>query len=184
MCHIHSIRSIHYQYTLAIHPVNNTSIPPTLSHPSSPPLIPSPHPLPLSSPPLSHRPSGVLGVPRGSPVPGLRGVHPLHLPNRHLPHASGHHLMCALLHRYCWCCCCGVVVLLPAAAIVAYTPTSHPISTSSPPSPHRSLPPTAGTFALEAGAPDISYCLPCPPGRVCGLQGSNLLASTLHIPPS
>ena len=30
---------------------------------------------------------------------------------------------------------------------------------------------STGTFALEAGAPDISYCLPCPPGRVCGLQG-------------
>jgi hypothetical protein len=37
----------------------------------------------------------------------------------------------------------------------------------------------AGTYSVEVGAPDISYCLPCPQGRVCRQQGlSDLALST------
>ena len=169
MCHIHSIRSIHYQYTLAIHPVNNTSIPPTLSHPSSPPLIPSPHPLPLSSPPLSHRPSGVLGVPRGSPVPGLRGVHPLHLPHRHLPHASRHHLLCAMLHRYCWCCCCGCCCCCCCCCTYSTLLPSHP-----PPYLH---PATQARLLWRPARPTSPTAFPALPAESAGCK-----VATQHIP--
>lgn len=36
-----------------------------------------------------------------------------------------------------------------------------------------------GTYSLEIGAPDISFCLPCPEGRICQQQGlSNLSDSS------
>jgi Tyrosine-protein kinase ephrin type A/B receptor-like len=42
----------------------------------------------------------------------------------------------------------------------------------------------AGTFSPYAGVPDISQCLPCPGGRICGVQGmTNLTAvSALLLP--
>ena len=33
-----------------------------------------------------------------------------------------------------------------------------------------------GTYSMEVGAPDISYCLPCPPTRICRAQGMNDLS--------
>ena len=35
-----------------------------------------------------------------------------------------------------------------------------------------------GTYSLEIGAPDISYCLPCPEGRICQYQGLSNLSSS------